>query len=717
MQVGSISPWKNNIARGCAGVVILISLLSLIEQVTNTSLGIDNLLFKISLASPNGLHGRMAVSTALNFVMLGTALLLLRQGRPLVVRTLIIAVGISSYLALLNRILGGDFFYGIIQITTMDWHTSPAFLLLCAGVAAASNDAGILVLLGSKRVNVFVRRLLPAAVFVPLIIAWVLILGQRKGLYGTEFGIGLMVVSNTVIFIALIWWSSQTFHKLNASRESAEAEFEQERFLLRSLMKHATDRIYFKDTKSRFLRINPAHLKLFGLSEQSQVIGKSDFDFFSEEHARQAFEDEKQVMKTGQPITMEEKETWPDGRTTWVLSSKLPLRDSQGRVIGTFGISHDITEKKHAEEELKLMSNRLMLATRAAEIGIWDFDPVNNQLVWDEQMFQIFGVKPDQFSGTYEAWQATVHPDDLPQELEKVRMALQGEQEFDSEFRVVWPDQSIHYIKANAMVLQDAAGKAVRMIGTNWDISDRKQAEQKLARTAVELAHSNADLAQFASIASHDLQEPLRAVSGCVELLAKDCSEKLDDDAGVLMQHILEGTKRMQTLIRDLLEYSRISTTGNPHEPTDANAALDVALANLTTILSERDVVITRDPLPTILADPTQLTQIFQNLIANGVKFCVAQRPKIHIGAECKKGYWIFSVRDNGIGIEPQYRERIFVLFQRLHTRSEYPGTGIGLAICKRIVERHNGRIWLESELGKGSTFFFTLSEPSKQTS
>ena len=713
-QARSDRLWKNGIVWACAGAAILIGMLTLTEYSKGISLGIDELLSKIPLQDHKGVPDRMGLITALSFVMLGTALLLLRNGRPLLIRTLIITAALCAHFALLERIFGGENSYAHGRITSMPWHTSIAILLLSFGVMAASTDTGILSLFVGKRANVFVRRLIPAAVFVPPIIGWVQLLGQHKGLYGTEFGIVLVVISHTIIFITLILWSAQTVNKLHALRESAEAEFEHESFLLRSLMNHATDRIYFKDTQSRFLRINPAHLKLFGLTDQSQVIGKSDFDFFSEEHARHAFEDEQQVIKTGQPITIEEKETWPEGRTTWVLSSKLPLRDSHEQIIGTFGISHDITARKHMEEELKLMTNRLMLAARAASIGIWDFDPVNNQLVWDEQMFQIFGVKPDQFSGTYEAWQATVHPDDLPQELEKVRMALQGEQEFDSEFRVNWPDQSIHYIKANAIVQRDVAGKAVHMIGTNWDITARKHAEQILARTITQLAHSNADLEQFAAIASHDLQEPLRAISGCVQLLAKDCGHKLDDDAGVLIQHILDGTKRMQTLIRDLLKYSRVNAKGNPPEPTDVNAALDVALANLTTILSERDVVITRDPLPTILADSTQLTQVFQNLIATGVKFCIAQRPKIHIGAECKKGCWIFSVRDNGIGIEPQYYERIFILFQRLHTRLEYTGTGIGLAICKRIVERHNGRIWLESKLGKGSTFFFTLPEPSK---
>jgi PAS domain S-box-containing protein len=716
-QGKTLRRWKNCIARVLAGATILIGILTFVEYTSGISLGIHELLFEIPPEDIKGSTKGMAVTTALSFVTLGLALLILRTGRLWLVRTLITTTALCSYLALLERIFRGETSYELGRITSMPWHTSVAFLILCFGVVTASKDAGVLSLATGKHTNVFVRRLIPASLFVPLIIAWVRLYGQRQGLYGTEFGIVLVVMGNTIIFIALILWSAQTVHKINASREATETEFEHERFLLLSLMKHATDRIYFKDAQSRFLRVNPPHLKLFGLTEQSQVIGKNDFDFFSEEHAQRAFEDEQRVMETGKSITMEEKETWPDGNTTWVLTSKFPLHDPLGRVIGTFGISHDITARKNAEDELKLMSDRLILATRSAAIGIWDFDPVNNQLLWDDQMFEIFRVNPDQFSGNYEAWQATVHPDDLQQELTKIQMVLQGEEEFDSEFRIVWPDQSIRYIKVNAMVQRDTAGKAVRMIGTNWDITARKNAEQKLAQTMAELAHSNADLEQFASVASHDLQEPLRAVSGCVELLAKDCKDKLDDDSVVLMQHILDGTKRMQTLIRDLLEYSRVNIKGKPLEPTDTSAALDVALANLTSILSERDVVITRDPLPIVLADSTQLTRIFQNLIVNGVKFCGAQQPKIHIGAEYKKGCWIFSVRDNGIGIEPQYRERIFVLFQRLHTRSEYTGTGIGLAICKRIVERHNGKIWLESDLGKGSTFFFTLSDPSQQLS
>jgi signal transduction histidine kinase len=224
-----------------------------------------------------------------------------------------------------------------------------------------------------------------------------------------------------------------------------------------------------------------------------------------------------------------------------------------------------------------------------------------------------------------------------------------------------------------------------------------------------ELVRSNAELQQFAYVASHDLQEPLRLISSYTQLLARRYRGKLDADADDFIAFAVDGAKRMQKLINDLLIYSRVTTQGRPLKPASAQAALDQALANLQAVIAERQAVVTHDPLPTVLADDTQLMQLFQNLVANALKFHHQAPPQVHISAEAKDGQWLFSVQDNGIGIESHYSERIFVIFQRLHTQAEYPGTGIGLALCKRIVERHGGRIWVESQPGQGATFYFTL--------
>jgi signal transduction histidine kinase len=260
-------------------------------------------------------------------------------------------------------------------------------------------------------------------------------------------------------------------------------------------------------------------------------------------------------------------------------------------------------------------------------------------------------------------------------------------------------------VSADPLVLE---GKRHAILAMN-NITARKRAEDALRQTAVELTRSNEDLGQFAYVASHDLQEPLRMVAGFLQLLEKKYGNQLDSDAHQFIEHAVDGAKRMQTLIDDLLSYSRVGTRGRELAPIDAGAALQRALDNLRTSIEETAAEIAHGELPTVRADATQLAQLFQNLIGNALKFRSAAQPAIRVDACRKEHVWQFSVRDNGIGIAPESRDRVFLIFQRLHTRRQYPGTGIGLAICKKIVERHGGQIWVESQPGQGATFSFTL--------
>ncbi|MFQ5889839.1 MAG: ATP-binding protein [Gemmatimonadota bacterium] len=243
------------------------------------------------------------------------------------------------------------------------------------------------------------------------------------------------------------------------------------------------------------------------------------------------------------------------------------------------------------------------------------------------------------------------------------------------------------------------------------DITERKRTEARMARYAEELEHSNADLQQFAYVASHDLREPLRMVASYTKLLAERYRGKLDSDADKFIAYAVDGATHMQQLIDDLLAYSRVQSRGKEFEPVDLEVVLDQALTNLEITIKENDVAVTRDPLPTVMADATQMVQLFQNLIGNAIKFSSGDgtQPEVHVRAERRDGEHLLAVADNGIGVEPEYADRIFAIFQRLHGRGEYTGTGIGLSICKRIVERHGGRIWVESVPGKGSTFYFTI--------
>jgi len=243
-------------------------------------------------------------------------------------------------------------------------------------------------------------------------------------------------------------------------------------------------------------------------------------------------------------------------------------------------------------------------------------------------------------------------------------------------------------------------------------LAQAKQLEETLAElraTTTELSRSNAQLEQFAYVASHDLQEPLRAVSGYIQLLRQRYAEKLDEKASQYITGAVDGAARMQRLITDLLAFSRVGTRERIMEWTDMSTVLASALENLKVSIQEAGAKIIIDPLPKLRVDPMQMAQVFQNLIGNAVKFRSKRTPEIHVDARRRPGEWLFRIKDNGIGINQQYAERIFMIFQRLHTRRKYPGTGIGLAICKKIVEQHGGKIWVESSSDKGSTFYFTI--------
>jgi len=275
----------------------------------------------------------------------------------------------------------------------------------------------------------------------------------------------------------------------------------------------------------------------------------------------------------------------------------------------------------------------------------------------------------------------------------------------------------------NASVYRDEAGEVIGAFAAARNITKVTEVADDLKHSVQDLSRSNDELEQFAYVASHDLQEPLRMVSSYVQLLEKRYKGKMDADADEFIEFAVDGANRMQVMINDLLSFSRIATRGEPFQPTDCEKVFDRAINNLQTAIKESRTTVTHDPLPTVTADRGQLEQLFQNLIGNAVKFCERRKstPRIHVSCErieesaipvtksAIDNGWIFSVKDNGIGIEPDHVERIFGIFQRLHTREQYSGSGIGLSVCRKIVERHGGQIWVESEVGKGSTFYFTI--------
>ncbi|MBI5575907.1 MAG: hypothetical protein HY896_06035 [Deltaproteobacteria bacterium] len=269
--------------------------------------------------------------------------------------------------------------------------------------------------------------------------------------------------------------------------------------------------------------------------------------------------------------------------------------------------------------------------------------------------------------------------------------------------------------KAVLNILEDFDAEKNKVEAANLElrreVAERKLAEQALKEQRIALERSNEELEQFAYVASHDLQEPLRMVASYTQILARRYQGKLDEDADRYIAFAVDGVKRMQSLIKDVLTYSRVRSQGAEFSMTPFSSVLERAMDNLQAAIRETGAAITVNPLPAIAADATQMVHLFQNLIGNAIKFRSGEPPRIHVTAARNGNHWTFSVSDNGIGIKQEYHDKIFIIFQCLHTRQTYPGTGIGLALCKRIVERHGGRIWVDSQPGKGSVFRFSLPD------
>ena len=366
----------------------------------------------------------------------------------------------------------------------------------------------------------------------------------------------------------------------------------------------------------------------------------------------------------------------------------------------------EIFERKKAEERLKEEKAYLDSLFDSAKEAIVVTDNKGIIMRVNKEFTRMFGYSEKEAIG--KLIDDLVATPELRDEAKSFTKKLEkGEKISFESLRKRKNGKLIHVWSIGAPIIVD--GKQVATYCIYRDITDRKKAEEKLKETAEALERSNRELQHFAYVASHDLQEPLRMIGSYVQLLARRYKGKLDKDVDEFIEFAVDGVNRLQRMINDLLFYSRVQTRGKPFVPTDCNKVIEKVKMNLKVAIEESQAIITYDNLPVVLADESQLMQLFQNLIGNAVKFCDKKQPEIHISAERKNKEWVFSVKDNGIGIDPEYKERIFQIFQRLHSRDEYPGTGIGLAVCKRIVERHGGKIWVESEVGKGSTFYFSI--------
>jgi PAS domain S-box-containing protein len=506
-------------------------------------------------------------------------------------------------------------------------------------------------------------------------------------------------------------------------RKKAAELLENERTLFRTIIDLLPDAVYVKDSAGRKIIANPREVAFTGMASEGEILGKTDFELHPDQEAVKAFNEDQFVLTTGNPIfdiegTLVDK----DGKFHWLLCSKVPLRDIHGKITGIVGVSHDITERKNAEEALAQAANRLAIATKAGGVGIWDYDIVHKKLFWDNQMYKIYGISPDISIDAYEAWRAGVHPDDQDQDDHDIEMAIRGEKEFDTEFRVLWPDGSIHNVRSLAFVVRNESGAPLRMIGTNWDITDQKKTEAILLKAKEEADIASKAKSEFLANMSHEIRTPLNGVIGFTELLL---NTPLNKTQLQYAKNVRISGHSLLGIISDILDFSKIEAGKMEldHIQTDLIELIeqtsDIIKYNASQKGIELLLDIQHDMPQFIFTDPVRLKQVLVNLLGNAVKFTSSGEVELKMKFTPKNkitGDFNFSVRDTGIGIDKEHQTKLFNAFIQADTSTtrKFGGTGLGLTISSMLVEKMGSKIELISEPGKGSTFFFTIEAEYK---
>lgn len=489
---------------------------------------------------------------------------------------------------------------------------------------------------------------------------------------------------------------------------------------LRTLVESETSYVIRLDMDGKYLYANNKYIKDFGwLFNQGDFLGTSAFMTLAPYHHELVAETSRQcITHPNKVVQVELDKKRQDGGVQPTFWHFICLTDSAGKPSELQCIGIDLSERKAAEQALKLTTERYRYVNKATHDAIYDWDVEKGTIDWGDGFRRLFGHITEDKKGSYGKWANLVHPDDRAAVEKSLTSAVANTalKTWAGEYRLQKANGTYAYVEANGYLLRDSAGKAVRMIGALRNITERKLTERRLEELHQELqsslrvlAASNADLEQFAYVASHDLQEPLRMVTGFLTQLEKKYADALDDTAKKYIFFAVDGARRMRQIILDLLDYSRAGRSDNTKEQVDFNELINEILALFRKKTEEANARIICLKLPTLRTFRSPVRQVFQNLLDNALKYHQGPAPEITIGAKELPISWEFSVSDNGIGIEKEYFKKIFMIFQRLHSRDEYSGTGLGLALTKKIVESLGGQIWVESEQGKGSTFYFTI--------
>jgi PAS domain S-box-containing protein len=725
-EEGLFRKWKSWVGQACAFVVALVGLLTLIEYMTNWNLGIDQLLFKEpSGAVQTAYPGRMALLSALNFLLTGLALLLLdveanHGRRP--AHFLIIVQGTITLLALAGYIHRVTSLYGgIPRFTAMALHTAVGFTLVFIGIMAARPGRGLMAILADDGIaGLTARRLLIAAFVIPLGLDILTLAGERAGLYdgNTRTAIDTILIIGVFAFFALriagvLARMEMTLRKANDELENRVSErtaaLQSSEEHLRLLIDNVQDyAIIMLNPDGLVVSWNAGVEKLKGYRAE-EIIGQHFSRFYTEEDNLQGTP--QSLLKTAFSKGRVENEGWrvrKDGSRFMANVILTALYDENGKLRGYAKVTRDITERKRAEEMQRKTEELLEETGQLANVGGWELDLASKTPHWSAQTRRIHEVRPD-YQPTLEEAINFYAPEARPLMARAVQEGIEKGTQWDLELPFITATGRRIWVRTLGKA-QFENGKPVRLFGAFQEITDRKRAEETIRDYIVRVEQSNRDLEEFAYVASHDLQEPLRKITAFSDRLVSKYDSVFDESGRDYLKRMHNASQRMQTLLNDLLAYSRVATHARPFKSVDLNTVAQHVISDLDARIKQTNGKIVIEALPVIEAESTQMYQLLQNLVANALKYSDNGRaPIINISGQIIGEQCQINVKDNGIGFDVQYLDRIFKAFQRLHSRDKYEGTGMGLAICRRIVERHHGKITATSVPGEGSTFIVTL--------
>jgi PAS domain S-box-containing protein len=701
--------WRRRVGRALAVGCAVVGALTFLEYATATDFGIDQLIVLDPWARV--FPGRMALLTAANLFTLGIAIVAIPAPNSWPSQTGAAAVATTAFVTLISYAYDSATIFRFVPYAFIAPHTAGTLGVLAAGVFAARPHDGLARLLSASTPGGrLARRFIPFVIFMPPLVGWLQLAGERAGWYDRPVGVSVFAITVTLTLIWLTLRSASWIDRSERQQREAEQHLELAR---RQAMARATDLAAVVDASDDAIIAtscdgtittwNPGAERLYGYGA-ADAIGQQVRLIIP----RERFDEGEMIMRKVQAgestMHLQTVRQTKTGNLVDVSLTVSPIKSPEGTITGASAIARDITE-------LRQVSERFRLAFEAASSGMMLVDRQGRIVLVNTEVERIFGYLRWELVGrTVDVLvpdaQREGHPelrDGFLTSAEGRRMGVgrdvRGRRKDGSEF----PAE----INLNPLITRDG----LLILSVILDVSDRQAMLQRLEAQRAELQRSNDELMQFAYVASHDLQEPLRMVASYTELLESRYQGQLDQRADKYIRYISEGATRMQRLIRDLLAYARVGTRAQAKTSVDLNQVAQRVVGDLRQLVSDANAEIVVSPLPTIKADETQMGQLLQNLIGNAIKFRSARPPRIVVSAARDQGAWCLTVEDNGIGIDPQFHDRVFEIFQRLHDRQAYDGSGVGLAVVKRIAERHGGRVWFESTPGVGSRFHVTLAQ------